>query len=109
MFGEKGAHGEASAPRRQRLSGPAITRERVTGVAKLVERDANDTGSHHTERARSADREINDAAANERPPVRDATLYRSTAVRDLDDASKRPCAVRAGQFTWAAMSAIAIV
>ena len=75
---------------------PAARRVANVKSTPLVEGDANDSRSHHAERARRMDREIDDPAANERPAIVDAALDRAAAIAHPDDAPEGSRAVSAG-------------
>jgi hypothetical protein len=59
--------------------------------------------------ARGVHREIDDAAANERPAIGDPTIDGAVTVRDLYHAAKRPRAMRAAQFAGATAITVAVI
>src|SRR5215470_18183724 len=68
----------------------------------LVDLDADHASGHHPECTRSADGDIDDAAAHERPTVVDDALDGTSPVPHCDNAPHGFCPHRAGHAVTAA-------
>ena len=73
---------------------------------RLFERDPDDAGPHHAERARCADRYVDDPASNERAAIVDAATDRVTCIDDGHHASESAGAMRAGHLASVSVTAI---